>query len=1255
MVAKTGPIGRFWQRRGRLARGGLLVLATLLGIMTVALATSPWWLTPVLQTERPALERALTRAMGGPVQVQALAARVGWRVGFVARGITITGRRGPAVILTRARIALSWLALWRGRLWPAYVGVRGARLNLRATRQGLKVVGLPHRAGPALDWRALLLRLHGLHLSHADLSIALTRQRMVSLQGLAARWTVGLKGRTLRVRAHVPGICARCAGTVDWSGTHWSARRFRGGLGFAVAGLDLHAAAALAASPAWQPLAGEADGHLWTTWRRGRLGFVGGRVQLSHVRVPPTSRTRALAVAALSGRFSLKLDRHRFRFYAADLVSAMAGSRSEAGSVFVGRTGGRWRLAIDRLRLGQVGYVARRLRSLPPGLTRLAALRPVGRLTHLHLQARPGPHWHYTARGYFAGLGLGQPAAGPYFAHAAGSFSLATRHGQLLITGLRGMVRGPARVPGPLVVRSLHAQVLWQNDPTGFSFELPSLALVSRVGTMQMAASGVKPLGHPLTVLLAARLAQVRVQALQSLYPRGLKNHLHRWLARTVQGGLITRGRVTLKGPLDDFPFRDGRGLFHVTLHVVHGRYHFLPDWPSARALAVVVRARNAELRVKGSGTVGGVPVSRLSVRAGPLGTPGGVASVTAVAKGPLGGLLRLVLPHVGRRLRRTLPPTIKGHGSAHLTLHLHIPFSHSQAGLRLAGHLGLAQARLSYPFAHTWLVWQGLTGTIGFTDHGPDSGQMDGRLLGGPFALRLEPGKDGTVEAHARGAMAAAYIRHLLGRFRGYVRGGPLGWRLRVHEGPYDLRALADLNLKAVALSLPYPAGKRAGVPATARLVLASGPHGIRAGATMGQHLALRYARTVGPPRLWLGIGSAMPPRRLSPGLAVGVRSGYFAVAPWLRFVKALPKGSRSASVHAGFAPRSVSAYVGSLRWGGRLLGTVHARFRRVKTAWEGVLEGPDIAGTVSWQTAPRRTLIVRLDHLTVPRATGAHGAPRPIHLGDPRRLPALRFVANTLSVDGHYVGRVVVDGAPYPDGFRFGRIWLVRPHAEVTGSGQWTIHGGIPQSLFALTFHSQNLGRTLSAWGVPHQVAGGRMSAHGALNWPGSPAAFALDHLEANVGFLVRHGRFIQVNEGAGKLLGILNVDSLFRYLTLDFSNIFGRGFAFERIAGKLIAEGGVAKTPGIHIQGASADVLVSGQASLTAKTFDLKVKVHPHIQNNVTLATGLIGGPIAGAAVLLMQKIFAREINQGTGLTYYIKGPWNKPSIQKKTDKD
>jgi uncharacterized protein YhdP len=326
-----------------------------------------------------------------------------------------------------------------------------------------------------------------------------------------------------------------------------------------------------------------------------------------------------------------------------------------------------------------------------------------------------------------------------------------------------------------------------------------------------------------------------------------------------------------------------------------------------------------------------------------------------------------------------------------------------------------------------------------------------------------------------------------------------------------------------------------------------------------------------------------------------------------------------------------------------------------RVGPVWQGVVQGPAVDGTASWRSGPRPSLVVRLTKLIVPKAASVAHTTKAQQVVDPRHLPAIQFMANDLTVDGYHVGHVVVDGAPFPEGFRFGRILLSHRRTTVSGSGQWTVHGGGQQSLFRLVLKAHNLGHTLSAWGIKHQLAGGQATAHATLNWPGGPSDFSLARLEAHLQFFVRHGRFLKVNEGAGKLLGIFNVDSIARYLTLDFSNIFGRGFSFDHIDGKLLVEQGSASTPKIDIDGSSANVLVSGTTGLVAKTFNLKVQVSPHLQNNVTLASGLLGGPIAGAAVLLLQKIFASEINQGTRLTYFIKGPWSKPTVRKKVDKD
>ncbi|MHB1607705.1 MAG: YhdP family phospholipid transporter [Acidiferrobacter thiooxydans] len=1242
----------FWHNRSRGARYALATAGALFALLIVALASSPLWLTPLLQTEKPALEAALTRDLGAPVRVRAVAARVGWRPGIMLQGVTVMGRAGPAVALRAVRVDLSWLALTRARLWPAFIGINGARLNLRKTAHGVQVVGLVHHSQQPFHWRRFLAAMHAMSLHAGQVAIAMPGRPIVSLQALDASWTTGIKDHTLTGAATIPGVCGRCLVTVEFSGHGVSPRHFRGALGVHAMALDLHAAAALTGRRWLRPLAGTVGGQLWTTWNRGRLDFVGGDVALAQAFVPANRFSHALAIAGLAGRFSLKIDPQGFRFFAADVRSSVAGVRSHTDSVYVAHHGAFWDVDTERLRLTQVAYVAARLRSLNPKVAPWLALRPRGTLTRLHL--RLGPRWRYHVRVRFTGLGLGRARSGPFFAHAAGRLIAGTHSGRVVLSGLHGLVRGPASLPGPLTVQALTAELSWHKDAYGLSWELPALHLASTAGTVDAAASGAQEAGQGQVLLLDAALHDVRISALKDLYPRTMRGHLRQWLTRTVRGGVITDGHVTFKGPLKGFPFRNGGGLFQATLHIRHGRYRFLPHWPSARHLAVTVAEHDAQLSVQGSGVLGGVVVPALSVRAGPLGTPTGLATVRVHTQGDLGDLLTVVLPHVRAGLRTVLPATISGGGGARLALILHIPFSRRQGPLTLHGRINLAHATLRYPLGSRVLHWRALAGWATFNDAGPESARLSGHLLGGPFTLALTPRRRGGIQGQATGLIDAAHVKALAGPARRYV-GGALTWHLHVMEGR-RLRAQVTADVRQLALHLPYPAGKARGVPAVAHFTLLSDHSGVFARGGVAHHLTLAYAgASNGPPGLWVGIGSAVAPKTTGRGLTIGVRSGYLAVAPWLTFVQTLSQAHVKVGMRPLVTPRAFTAYVGSLAWAGRSFGTVHARFRRHGSAWAGVLEGPDIAGTLDWRPQPRPTVVLQLDHLTIPAPP--HGAPTAGHgspIRDPEHLPAIHFSANSLTVGRHYIGRVVIDGAPYADGFRFQRIDLVRPHASLTGFGQWSVHGGLPESLFTFAFHSQNFGHMLEVWGLPHQVAGGRVTAHGTLNWPGGPAAFSVKRLEANIRFLARNGRFVKVQQGAGKLLGIFNVDSITHYLTLDFSSIFGRGFAFDRIDGDLIADSGVAETRGIHIEGASANVLVSGKTDLVAKTFDLRVRVQPHIQNNVTLATGLLGGPIAGAVVLLMQKIFAHEIDQGTRLTYYIKGPWSQPNVQKKADK-
>jgi uncharacterized protein YhdP len=60
-----------------------------------------------------------------------------------------------------------------------------------------------------------------------------------------------------------------------------------------------------------------------------------------------------------------------------------------------------------------------------------------------------------------------------------------------------------------------------------------------------------------------------------------------------------------------------------------------------------------------------------------------------------------------------------------------------------------------------------------------------------------------------------------------------------------------------------------------------------------------------------------------------------------------------------------------------------------------------------------------------------------------------------------------------------------------------------------------------------------------------------------------MIEKGQFLKSEPGAARLLGVLSLQALPRRLMLDFSDVFGEGFAFDFVRGDVRIEQGVATT--------------------------------------------------------------------------------------------
>ncbi len=115
---------------------------------------------------------------------------------------------------------------------------------------------------------------------------------------------------------------------------------------------------------------------------------------------------------------------------------------------------------------------------------------------------------------------------------------------------------------------------------------------------------------------------------------------------------------------------------------------------------------------------------------------------------------------------------------------------------------------------------------------------------------------------------------------------------------------------------------------------------------------------------------------------------------------------------------------------------------------------------------------------------------------------------------------------------------------------------------------------------------IDGGSALLEGPIAWTGGPYRVDIPSLSGRLRLEAKHGRFRKIEPGVAKLLGILSLQALPRRMSLDFDDVFNKGFSFDRISANLTIANGVAHTEDFMMDGSAARVGMRGQVALAAK---------------------------------------------------------------------
>lgn len=1257
---------RLGSRATRLCYGTTAVLLLLLA--TVYLAARLW--LPTVVDKKPQIEAWLSQKSAHQVRIEGLETYWrGWYPGVRLNNVRVYagGVTVPAVQLRELHLSLDWIALLWGEVRIDRLRVVGPRLSFERLRDGrFRVTGFAPVEAKDDDNRgesfiSLLLRQHWLEIADGELQWVDHRDPGRAHYFRSVNLTLINSGDRHRLdfRAAFPeSLCRDCSVEADIRGNPFLNEPWRGSVRLRTVGLDVAVLPAILAERLPRGLAGNLSLDVDSRWRDGRLQRVRGHVRAADMRLPVRDLTTPVSIRQASGVVRWHRRDSGWALEIDDGRVALAGQPWDAGRLFVEQGADGGGIELQNLNVNDVTAFATGLhpgKTLDArgsaGLGALARLRPGGALADLRVEWK-GPltaPTDFRVETDVLRLGTEPFDKIPGVRNLTGRLSANLKGGEFLLDSTRLKVSLPRVFEQPLEAERAGGRLRltreddhWRLDGDDLEVEHPhgrgNGRLVLRIPVDRTQQPHLK---------LRVDFRNGDGAHAARYYPKDLPPATLAWLRRSFVSGRVVDGSVLYDGQEKDFPFHRGQGRFEIRARATNMVYAYLPGWKPLTAANAEVHIDNARVEVRGAGRIGDLQVDNIAVDTALVGDHS--VRVGLRVRGSFDGFLRTLQeaqPAPGQNWKAVVPPSARGGGQGELGLKVDVPFAKKPVGI--TGDFQLRDGALQFPDANFSL--EALNGKIGFTEAGPSEGRLQGRLFGGEAMVQILTPRRGELQIGAHGLIKADGLAPVLGPAMAERVAGEAAWEasFRLRDGVPELRAQADLP--GIKTTLPAPFNRPNGLTReklVARTLAANRQRHqieLRAGPDIsGRLLFLNDAGGWRFARGRVGFGYARVPEPTAPGLHMQARVDALNLDDWKRFHRATG-GELPANV------QRLSVEIGRLDAMDRRFGRIAFDLARAPRGWQGTVQGLTASGRVRVDSlmAPRRAEL-ELAHLRLPE--GRPGVPaRPAESGDPRRLPSLRLRAQELIWKEHRIGRLEIDAEPLADGWSVGRLVLSRPEASFTTSGTWRQVQGRHQSEMNLAIHSDNAGTTMTAFGIPDQLDRGKVDIRARLNWTGSPADFSPRLVRGDIELKAEKGSFVKLKEGAGRLVGILDLSSILRVLTLDLNPIFGRGFVYDQVEGRVTLDGGNAYTRDLKLKGTVARVAVDGRIGLAKEDFDLRIIIDPQLSGTVTTGVWALFGPGAAAAALAFQKLFKRQIGEGTRITYVVKGGWKNPDVTK-----
>ena len=780
---------------------------------------------------------------------------------------------------------------------------------------------------------------------------------------------------------------------------------------------------------------------------------------------------------------------------------------------------------------------------------------------------------------------------------------------------------------------------------------------------------------------LDLQLVKMEANQLLNSIPKTITPATMEYLRSTISGGTITNSSLKIHGPTNEIPFVKGsKNQFQLDANIRDAVYrpvavnqNIKGEWPFLEKVNANIKMDNNLLHVDApSGKFKNVIVKDIIADMDVTKEPN-VLEVKGKAGGPLFDFLTyLVATPIGYKWQPELKK-MDVTGNAQLDLKLTQQFGPKE-NTKVLAQVNLEKNQIRWD--------KNLPGTInkGFLlvdERGLQKADINGDWMGGPLSIKNNAGNPDQIDIHADidGALLMdlfATVQEFNHDFMKNILTGKLGIHGNILRKNNEAALNLNLDLKSTNINLPKPLMKSAGEDLLGTLKL--NINSSVANPTTDWQLKLgELIQSFGQlsqqklDKATVVIGHAQPPS-LTKGLHVAFDVHSIQLDQWLNLIndfdKANPNYSeRFANKNSNPPPTNlpitISGKSNHLLFIDREFNNLFVDIKEDNHAWSGTVQANNIDGKFNWRSknpdVPFGSMSANFNKLYIPTPKTTTSSQNQSK-STLKFLPTMDITIADLQLGKMQLGAVQLQANATPLEWKLNQLSSKTKFGEINVKGNWELPSGnlIGKTALNINLQTSDAGDLLTSLGVKDNVIDrGKGTIQGNLNWQGSPVDFNTLSLSGDLQLEIKNGTILQVDPGAAKLLGILSLQSLFKFATLNFDGSLGEtvqsGTAFDQVTATATIRRGNIRSNDFEMTSTLARITSRGIINLNRETQDLRVTIYPRINfGSASLAAFYFVTPIIGITTMIGQYLFSAGINKAFQSDLLIQGDWKNPEV-------